>query len=286
MLTTATIPLTAPANIATEALSNEAPLLQTVAFQAAAIIAVLAIPSVAALLMDVRQLDDVSVWDKPLKFEASLVLHFVTLGLVASLFTPQAAARRIVRLAYHISAAAAVVEMAYLVLQAARGRASHFNFDTDIESTMYRTMGVGALLLVLSSFAIGYALLSGAKPDTGRGLRLGAAWGLMLGSIATLVAAGIMSSGLIDGQWHWVGGVHSDAGGLPLTGWSRSGGDLRVPHFFATHMMQALPLLGLVVDHYAKHRAALIVAIGAVGMIAAVAFTFAQAVGGHPFLPA
>jgi hypothetical protein len=279
MLMTAKIPIATPADIATEV-----PSLQAVAFQAAAIICALAIPSVAALFIDVRQLNDVSVWDKPLKFEASFALHFVTLGLLASLFTPQAAAKKIVRLAYQISAAAAVPDMAYIALQAARGRASHFNSATEIEYIMYCAMGVAGLLIVLSSFAIGYALLNGAKPETGRGLRLGAAWGLMLGSIATLIVPGIMSLGVIDGQWHWVGGIHSDAGGLPLTGWSRTGGDLRVPHFFATHMMQALPLLGLVVDHYAKQRAALIVAIGAVGMIAAVALTFAQAVCGHPFL--
>ena len=41
---------------------------------------------------------------------------------------------------------------------------------------------------------------------------------------------------------HWVGGVHSDAGGPPIFGWARDGGDLRVGHFFGIHAMQALPL--------------------------------------------
>ena len=278
---TRTFSLTANANAATGA-----PSLRIVAFQAAAIVAVLAIPSIAALFTDVRQLNDVSVWDKPLKFEASLIVHLVTLGLLASLFTPRGAASRTVQLAYQISATAAILEIAYIVLQAARGRASHFNSATGIETLMYALMGFGALLLVLCSFAIGYALLRAAKPETPPGLRLGAAWGLMLGSIATLITAGAMSSGMIDGPGHWVGGVHSDAGGLPLAGWSTTGGDLRVPHFFATHIMQALPLLGLLADRFARQRnRALIVGTGATAMIAVVVLTFAQAVSGRPLLP-
>lgn len=39
---------------------------------------------------------------------------------------------------------------------------------------------------------------------------------------------------------HWVGGVASDAGGLPLFGWSRLGGDMRVPHFVGVHATQAV----------------------------------------------
>jgi hypothetical protein len=278
---TRTISLTPPASTTTGA-----PSLPIVAFQAAAIVAVLAIPSIAGHFMDVRQINDVSVWDKPLKFEASLVVHLVTIGLLASLFTPQGAARRTVQLAYQVSAAAAILEIGYIVLQAARGRASHFNNTTGIETLMYALMGFGALLLVLCSFAIGYALLTAAKPETPRGLRLGAAWGAMLGSIATLIIAGTMSTGMIDGPGHWVGGVHSDASGLPLAGWSTTGGDLRVPHFFATHIMQALPLLGLLADRLARERdRGLIVGIGATGMIAVVTLTFVQALGGHPLLP-
>ena len=43
---------------------------------------------------------------------------------------------------------------------------------------------------------------------------------------------------------HWVGGTATDAGGLPIVGWVRDGGDLRVAHFFALHAIQLIPLFG------------------------------------------
>jgi hypothetical protein len=258
--------------------------LPAIAYQTAAIIAVLAIPTLAALLMDERQINGVSVWHKPLKFEASLVLHLVTLGLLATLFTFEASRQRFVRWAYQITAFASIAEIVYIVLQSARGRASHFNFATDFERTMYAIMGVGAVSIVIAAFAIGYALLNGANPSTGRGLQVGGAWGLMLGAVMTLLTAGILSSGLIAGPSHWVGGIHGDAAGLPLTDWSTTGGDLRVPHFFATHIMQGLPLLGLMADRIFRRYATLIVGTGAAALISVVILTFVEAVTGIPFL--
>ena len=113
---------------------------------------------------------------------------------------------------------------------------------------------------------------------------IGAASGLMISAVLTLVTAGVLSSGAIDGPGHWVGGTRTDAGGLLLFGWSRSGGDLRVPHFFATHIMQALPLLGLLLDRVRPDRARMGVWIGAILGIALVAATFVQAVSGRPFI--
>jgi hypothetical protein len=43
---------------------------------------------------------------------------------------------------------------------------------------------------------------------------------------------------------HTVGGSEADRG-MPLTRWSNTGGDLRVPHFIGLHGLQIMPLLGL-----------------------------------------
>lgn len=246
--------------------------------------AALALPSLVALGLDDRLINGISVWSKPLKFQASLAMMLLTLVLLLPLIEARTRAGLGVFLASLMAAITANGEVFYITLQAARGRASHFNDSTPFEAMAYSVMGAGAALLVLSSLVIGVYILLRARPDAPTGLRLGGGWGLVLGSIATLITAFALGGGQIDGPGHWVGGIKTDVGGLPLFGWSRTGGDLRVPHFFATHIMQALPILGLAVDRFAPRFARPGIALGAVLSIAVVIGTFAQAVQGRPFL--
>jgi hypothetical protein len=258
--------------------------LEVIAYQAAAIMIAFAVPTIAAMALDDRSLNGVSVWDKPLKFELALFLHLVTLGLLSRLLSGRMATTRGIHYAYVVSAVAAIGEITYIVLQAARARQSHFNFDTPIESFMYGMMGAGATALVVCAFAIGLGVLKGGSPAVDPGLRSGAAWGLMLGAVGTFVTAGVMSTGLLAGPGHWVGAVHSDAHGLPFTGWSTTGGDLRVAHFFATHMMQFLPLVGMGSDRWWPRRARELVGFSAAAAVILVVVTFMQAASGRPFL--
>ncbi|MET7802480.1 hypothetical protein ABZS78_39050, partial [Streptomyces decoyicus] len=63
------------------------------------------------------------------------------------------------------------------------------------------------------------------------------------------------------GNWH--GGVprrrtSTDGGpSMPLTGWSTTGGDLRIPHFVGMHALQLLPLLVMVLTALAPRFARL-----------------------------
>lgn len=253
----------------------------TLLFGVAIQVALLA-PSLLAYGLDERLINGVSVWSKPVKFQLSLSLLLLTVVWLLPLLPPARRASRRVRRASLAIATAATLEIAYITLQAARGRASHYNADTPIETTLYAVMGVGATTIVAGAFVVGVAIWRTA-PEPGRaGLRLGAAIGLTLGAVLTLITAGILSNGGEAG--HWVGASRTDAGGLPLFGWSRTVGDLRVPHFFATHIMQALPLLGLAADRIAPRRARAAVLAGAGLSVLVVAAAFAQASLGSPFL--
>jgi hypothetical protein len=242
------------------------------------------IPSVIAYAVDDRLLNDVSVWSKPVKFQLSLILMLGTAALLLPLLDATTRATRTVRGASFAMAISSTLEIIYIVIQAARGRASHFNESTPLEAMLYPIMGVGAVSIVAGAFVIGWVIWRHGRADIGEGLRSGAAWGLMIGAVLTVVTAGVMSSGAITEPGHWVGGIRSDANGLFLVGWSRTGGDLRVPHFFATHIMQGLPILGLLLDRFVPGRARVGIWAGAAAGILIVAATFVQAAMGVAFL--
>lgn len=260
-----------------------------IAWQSALLMLVLLPASLLLLQTDPRLLNGISVWVKPIKFEVSLALHFATLALLVQLVAPADRGRSFLRMAFLASALAGLFEVGYIALQAARGRASHFNDGTTAEFILYQVMGVGAVVLVATAFYLGVRILKAPRAGRGAGLQLGAGLGLTLGALATLITAGILGSGQIPEAMglppgHWIGGTRSDAAGLPLVGWSTDGGDLRVPHFFATHLMQALPVLGWLADRLAPAVAGRIVWSGAAFQLALIVGTFIQAVLGQPFL--
>ncbi len=236
-----------------------------------------------ALFIDDRTLNGIGIWVKPLKFELSLALNMLTILLLLVAAAPNLRENDLVRRCALVIAAASTFEIAYIAMQAARGVGSHFNVATPLARIGYGLMGVGAVAMVAAAFVIGWAMLR-ERPLAGReGLRLGAATGLMLGAVLTLITAGVLSTG-VDGPGHWVGGDRTDATGLFLTGWSTTGGDLRVPHFFATHLTQAIPLAGLIADRAGVRRPGLWVAAVAAAGTVVVALTFLQALLGRPFM--
>ena len=238
------------------------------------------LPSVIAGAIDPRTLDGVSVWSKPLKFEISLSLHMATLIALAALIDPGARQTRLFRWTMSAASFAVAGELTYMLLQAARGRASHFNQSTPIEGAMYAIMGLMSLLLVVAPFVAGILVLRRPSGAGGAGLRFGAGLGLLLGAVLTLVLGGYMGNNLS----HAVGASPTDSLVLPVFGWSLQHGDLRVPHFFGTHLMQALPILGLLADRWLPANARTIVAAGALAGLAVALATFVQALYGLPFI--
>lgn len=225
---------------------------------------------------DSRTLDGIGLWAKPFKFWVSVAIHFLTLGVLVRLLAPTRRLSSLVLGVAYVSVAAGIFEVLYITLQAARGRASHFNVSTSLEIALYALMGVGAVLLLVASFTLGIALLAQRRTLPSNGLHTGAVLGLITGSVLTLLVAGVMSSG----ESHFFGMRASDANGLPLVGWSTRFPDLRPAHFAATHLMQALPLIGLACDRVAPRLARAAVWVATVAGIALVALLFGIALGG------
>jgi hypothetical protein len=209
----------------------------------------LLLPSVLAYAADTRTIHEVNVWSKPLKFQLSFMLHWLTIAVLLGLLDVAAWSRASLRWWLRVGGLASVLEVTYITLQAARGRASHFNFSTPLETILYYgLMGGAAVLMMLATIWVGWMLWRHPRRQERSATWLAGVLALVGGSVVTLLVTAPLAAGAVDGPGHWVGGVRNDAAGLPIFGWSTTGGDLRVPHFFAAHLTQALPLVGWLVD--------------------------------------
>lgn len=228
-----------------------------------------------------RQIAGVPVFLKPLKFAISFATLFGTLALLETRLTVQARQGWAYWLTGLVMAAAFLAEMVYLIWQAARGEASHFNLSTPFHAFMYRSvMGGGALALVFGIGIIGWI----ARRDEGAGLGPGTREGIWLGfltsSILTLVVAGRLAAGA--GPFT---GIHPPgAPALPFFGWSGVTGDLRPAHFLSLHAMQVLPLIGFWRDRTSPLHARGFTRLAALVYAVLTLAVFAQALAGWPLI--
>src|SRR5262245_40773799 len=210
-----------------------------------------AVASVAGLLVDSRIITGAPAWLKPLKFAISTAIYSLTLAWIFESLPDWPRVRRVVG---WTTAIVFVLEVAIIDAQAWRGTTSHFNVSTPVNATLFFIMGGAILLQTLLSVAVAVALWRQrfSDPAFGWALRfgmsltiIGALTGpLMTRPTAAQIAAARAGERMTVAGAHTVGGV--DGGpGLPLTGWSREHGDVRVPHFIGLHAVQALALVAI-----------------------------------------
>lgn len=227
--------------------------------------ALAAVPLLVAYSLDTRLFQGDNVWLKPLKFHAALAIYTGTLALFAMLLPEGTFTSRRWRLYIGLVIACIVAELLWIGGAAALGTASHFNVE-GIWSLLYGLMGAAAVTLTSLSLAMGLVFWR-RRADP---LMLSVALGLILTFLLTVPIAGTMSSG----TGHLVGTPVTGAR-LPFFGWSAEVGDLRLPHFLATHALHAVPLAGLTGSRTAVWAAA-------AGFTALTLWCFAHALSGLP----
>jgi hypothetical protein len=206
--------------------------------------------SLAGILVDPRMINGAPAWLKPFKFAVSTAVYSFTLALIFRWLLHWPRVRRIVG---WLTAIVFVLEVAIIDAQAWRGTTSHFNVSTPLDRILFAIMGAAIVLQTLTSVAVAVALWRQRFADRALG------WALRLGMTLTIVGAftGPLMTRPTSGQLadaraghmttagaHTVGG--DDGGpGVPVTGWSREHGDLRVPHFIGLHAMQALLIIAI-----------------------------------------
>ncbi|WP_018351593.1 hypothetical protein [Longispora albida] len=251
----------------------------------------LVLVSLAGMALDDRVLMGESVWVKPLKFGFAFALYT---GTLAWLIARMTRARRTGWWAGTIFAVASVVEVAAITMQAARGTFSHFNANVDDPLTQLATQifTSGVAGLFLTQLVIVVLVL--CQHDGGQALSRAIRWGLGLAVAGMFVpvfwmATNIQQRTVVDAngtsvtmyQGHGIGDL--DGHGMPITNWSVTGGDFRVPHFAGLHGIHLLLVLAAVLgmlatrvhwlrDEATRARLIRIAALGYTGLFAVVAW--------------
>jgi len=206
--------------------------------------------TLAGLAFDPRVITGAPAWLKPAKFALSIGLYSLTLLWLLGYIEGH---RRLVRLIGNVIAVSFVVELTIIIMQVVRGTTSHFNVTSPLNDALYATMGVFIVAVWSMSLLAALLLLRQRLPDPAF------AWALRLGLLLALIGAaeGVLmtrpsatqQAALAAGRHVTAIGAHSvgvaDGGpGLPITGWSTVGGELRVAHFAGLHALQLMPLIG------------------------------------------
>ncbi|MEM8596728.1 MAG: hypothetical protein AAGF76_09700 [Pseudomonadota bacterium] len=242
----------------------------------ALVLTLLCAPLLLGLMIDTRDYLGENVWIKPLKFSVSLAVFLATLAWAARYIPARLRESRFFAAYQWIVLFCIAGEMLWIGGAAAFATGSHFNVSTPLMGTLYGLMGIFAV--ILTSAATTYGALIWRHSSAPEAPAIG------LSFIATVIATLIVAGTMAEGLSHHVGVESAGADRQWLMGWSREVGDLRVPHFFATHIMQAVPLAWFAV-------AAVMVPPKGTGLVltllalAVTMATFAQALAGAPFLP-
>jgi hypothetical protein len=230
----------------------------------------LLLASIAVAPFDDRLVMGINPWIKPIKFEVSIVIYVWTVAwLLEYLPRPQ-------RLISWGVSVAMIVEIACIVLQAARGTTSHYNVSTPFDGAVFTVMGV---FIVANTLLLARLLwlfrLSVAMPRA-------ILWGVRFGLVLLLMASteGVV---MLGNQAHTVG-IADGGPGLPLVNWSTRAGDLRVAHFIGIHGLQILPLAGWLLESRWPRRAVAGVAALFVAALAVFALALTEALAGHPLI--
>lgn len=248
-----------------------------------------AVASAIGLAVDPRIITGAPAWMKPLKFAVSTAVYGLTLAWI---FTYLPDRRRMRRIVGWTTAIVFVIEVGIIDMQAWRGTTSHFNVSTPLDQALFAVMGAAIVVQTLISIAVVVAVWRHRFADRSLG------WALRVGTALTVVGAltgGLMTrptqaqlsdlragGPAVNVGAHTVGGA--DGGpGMPLTGWSREHGDMRVPHFVGLHAIQALALAAFGLRRWRRSDATRVKAVIAAGVSYTALFGVLlwQAMGGH-----
>ncbi|MEV5832567.1 hypothetical protein [Nocardia sp. NPDC052112] len=219
----------------------------------AIVMALLVLFSIGGLIVDDRILTGLPIWAKAVKFALSVLIYAVTWAWLIAQLT------RWWLISWWAGTVAAVglgVELAVIVTQIVRGTTSHFNFTTPLDAALWDTMGLSIVVVWVATLVVSLVLFRNPAPDPARNaaIRYGAGLSLIgaaLGILMVVPTQAQRQTGSAIRGAHTVG-LPDGGPGLPILGWSTTGGDLRIPHFVGMHAVQLLALVVIALEFGAR----------------------------------
>ena len=247
--------------------------------------------SLAGLAIDHTVITGAPAYMKPLKFAISTSLFSFTL---AWMIGQQHRFRTFAKWLGAIIAAALIIEIALIDMQAARHHTSHFNVGKSFDGQVFAIMGISIAILYASTAILFLLTCFERYQDKSLG------WAIRLGLLLSLAGMGTgvlmvlptpqqLAAAEVTGQLPHSGahtvGAPDGGPGMPLTNWSADHGDLRIAHFLGLHAMQIL-LLGwwLVRRQWSSQSQLRLVLALAASATIAFAVVLLQALHGQPIL--
>jgi uncharacterized membrane protein (UPF0136 family) len=227
---------------------------------------------------DPRSVTGINPWIKPMKFALSIAIYTATIAWFLGYLPITLRAKQSVSWGIAI---AMLVEMALIVIQAARGVPSHFNETSPFNAAVFAAMGV----MIVGNTALA-AYVTWQFYRTQPALPAPFLWGIRLG-LTVFVLASLEGFAMVGRMSHAVG-VADGGPGLPFVNWSTEGGDLRIAHFIGLHALQVIPFIGYLMSRPGltarlAHRV-MWLWVFAMGYAAVSLLLFLQALLGHPLL--
>ncbi|MFI1916423.1 hypothetical protein [Nocardia sp. NPDC020380] len=251
--------------------------------------AALAVFSLCAMIFDDRMLLHESVWLKTFKFGFAFALYTITLAWLLSF--PHRG-QRFTWWMGSLFAVTALADVGFIAVQAARGTFSHFNEQTDAWNHYGQLVFMSGVPGLFAANLVIALVLSWQKitdrPTTraihaGLGIAvIGMALGYAMGFTGEQHTTDAYGHPVTLGAGHTVmhgqPDIRDGGAGLPVTHWSTTGGDLRVPHFVGLHGIQVLILASFALlwlakrvpwlrDERARARLVGVLALGYAGLV-------------------
>lgn len=264
--------------------------------------ATLTVVSLVAMFVDDRRILGESVWLKPAKFGVAFAMYTLTLAWLVS--QPHRGAR-LSRWMGTLFAVTGIVDVGFIVVQAARGTFSHFDTETDVVNSVGQvifTSGVPGLFVANLVVAVNLSWQRILDRPTGRAVHAGLAiavagmaLGYLMGFTGEQTVRDAAGHPVRLAAGHTVTDpvlpVRDGVGEMPIIHWSTLGGDLRIPHFAGLHGIQILIAIAVATAWAARRRPwldervrARLVGVLALGYAGLVALLLWQALRGQALI--